>query len=59
MKPLAYALRPTKIDDIYGQLHLVGPNGVIRKMIENNQLQSMIFYGNPGIGKTLYAFVMN
>ena len=55
MKPLAYALRPTKIDDIYGQLHLVGPNGVIRKMIENNQLQSMIFYGNPGIGKTTLA----
>ena len=55
MKPLAYALRPTKIDDIYGQLHLVGPNGVIRKMIANNQLQSMIFYGNPGIGKTTLA----
>ena len=58
MKPLAYALRPTKIDDIYGQLHLVGPNGVIRKMIANNQLQSMIFYGNPGIGKTTLALAI-
>ena len=50
--PLAYDLRPKSIDDIIGQDHLVGKNGVIRKLLKNNHLPSLILYGNPGIGKT-------
>lgn len=52
MQPLAFIMRPQRIDEIVGQDHLVGPRGPIRKMIENNKLSSMILYGNPGIGKT-------
>ena len=48
MKPLAYTMRPTHFDDIVGQEHLVGPNGVLRKMIEHNHLFSIILYGDPG-----------
>lgn len=53
--PLAYELRPQTIDDIIGQKHLVGENGVIRKLLRNNHLPSLIFYGAPGIGKTTLA----
>ena len=55
MKPLAYALRPQTIDDIIGQEHLVGKNGVIRKLLNNKCLPSIILYGHPGIGKTTIA----
>ena len=40
MKPLAYRLRPKKFSEIYGQDFLVGPNGIITKMIENDSLTS-------------------
>lgn len=53
--PLAYDLRPESIDDIIGQEHLVGKNGVIRKLLNNKHLPSLILYGNPGIGKTTLA----
>ena len=52
MKPLAYSLAPSKIEDIVGQEHLVGKNGFIYKMIKNNKMTSIILYGKPGIGKT-------
>ncbi len=55
MKPLAYAMRPTHYDEIVGQDHLVGKNGVLRKMIESNHLFSFILYGEPGCGKTTIA----
>ncbi len=55
MKPLAYLMRPKNFDDIVGQEHLVGENGVIRKMINTNHLFSFILYGNPGCGKTTIA----
>lgn len=58
MEPLAYKMRPQTIDDIFGQTHLVGPNGVIRKMLKNKRIPSLIFYGDPGIGKTTLAFVI-
>ncbi len=51
MKPLAFRIRPKTFDDIVGQDHLVGPKGVIRKMIESNQLFSIILYGPAGCGK--------
>lgn len=55
MKPLAYAMRPTHYDEIVGQDHLVGKDGVLRKMIESNHLFSFILYGEPGCGKTTIA----
>ena len=55
MKPLAYLMRPHHFDDIVGQDHLVGENGIIRKMILTNHLFSFILYGNPGCGKTTIA----
>ncbi len=53
--PLAERLRPQNINQIIGQQHLVGENGVIRKMIENNAVSSFILWGPPGIGKTTMA----
>jgi putative ATPase len=58
MMPLAYRIRPTTLDDIVGQSHLIGSNGVIRKMLANNNLSSIILYGDPGIGKTTIAYVI-
>ena len=54
-EPLAIKLRPTKIEDIIGQEHLVGKDGPIRNFIKNKRIFSMILYGNPGIGKTTIA----
>ncbi len=59
MQPLAYRIRPSKFEDIIGQDHLVGENGIIRKMLNNKQLFSMILYGAPGIGKTTIAKVIS
>ncbi len=57
-QPLAYRIRPKSIDDIVGQDHLVGKNGVIRKMIDKENYFSLILYGGPGIGKTTIAQVL-
>ena len=59
MKPLAYRIRPKNFDDIVGQDHLVGKKGVIRKMIEQNKLFSMILYGSAGCGKTSIAEIIS
>lgn len=58
MKPLAYRMRPQSFDEIYGQDFLVGPEGIIRKMIDNDCLSSMILYGDPGCGKTSIAMII-
>lgn len=58
MKPLAYRIRPKEFSDIVGQDHLVGPKGVITKMIENDSLFSMILYGPAGCGKTSIASII-
>lgn len=55
MEILADKLRPKSLDDIIGQQHLVGPNSIIRNLVENNHIVSMILYGKPGIGKTSIA----
>lgn len=54
-KPLAYRMRPTTIDEIVGQQHLVGEGKIIRRMVEAKMLSSMILYGPPGTGKTSIA----
>ena len=58
MKPLAYRIRPKSFKDIVGQDHLVGPKGVITKMLENKTLFSMILYGPAGCGKTSIAQII-
>lgn len=54
-EPLASRMRPRNIDEIISQQHLVGPKGIIRRMVTTKRLSSMIFYGPPGIGKTSIA----
>lgn len=57
-KPLAEKLRPKTIDEIVGQKHLLGEGKVLRKLIENDSVSSMIFWGPPGVGKTTLANVI-
>lgn len=54
-KPLAFRMRPTCIDQVIGQSHLVGPGKIIQRMVDAKMLSSMILYGPPGIGKTSIA----
>lgn len=55
-EPLAFTLRPTTISQIIGQNHLINDqNGIISKMIKNNFVSSLIFYGEPGTGKSSMA----
>ena len=54
-KPLALKLAPNSIDEIIGQKHLLGEGKVLRNLVENKKLFSMILYGPPGVGKTSIA----
>lgn len=54
-KPLADRFRPTSIDDIVGQQHLVGQGKPLRKIIESGEIPNLIFYGPSGVGKTTLA----
>ncbi len=54
----AEALRPKSFDEIVGQPHLFGENGVIRKMLASGRVTNMIFYGPPGTGKTTAAEII-
>ena len=54
-QPLAYRMRPTCLEEVVGQQHLVAPGKIISRMITAKQLSSMILYGPPGIGKTSIA----
>jgi putative ATPase len=56
--PLAERMRPTKLEELVGQEHLTGPNGVIRKAIQSGNIPSMILWGPPGVGKTTIANII-
>jgi putative ATPase len=53
--PLAEALRPASLDEVVGQTHLLGPGKPLRLAFESGELQSMILWGPPGVGKTTLA----
>ncbi|HBF68879.1 MAG TPA: hypothetical protein DDW20_06195, partial [Firmicutes bacterium] len=57
-KPLADLLRPTSLDEVFGQKHLLSKNSTFRKVIESKKVPNMIFYGPPGIGKTTVANII-
>lgn len=58
MEPLAIKLRPKNTNEVIGQKHLLGENKILKNMINNKKLFSMILYGKPGIGKTTIALAM-
>lgn len=57
-QPLALKLRPTKLDEVFGQQHLIGENMLLRRCVNQQHLFSMIFYGPPGSGKTTLALAI-
>ena len=57
-KPLADEIRPSSIDDVVGQKHILGENGMLRRIIESGQIPNMIFYGPSGTGKTTVARII-
>ena len=57
-RPLADEIRPQSLDDIVGQKHLLGKNGLLRRIVESGTAPNLIFYGPPGTGKTTVANII-
>ena len=57
-KPLADEIRPRTLDEVVGQQHILGPNGLLRRIADSGQIPNMIFYGPSGTGKTTVARIL-
>ncbi len=57
-RPLADELRPQTLDDVFGQEHILGPDGMLRRIAESGHIPNMIFYGPSGTGKTTVARII-
>ncbi len=57
-KPLADEIRPATLDDVVGQRHILGENGMLRRIVKSGQIPNMIFYGPSGTGKTTVARII-
>ena len=57
-QPLADILRPTTLDEVYGQEHILGKGAVLRRLIDSGKVPNMIFYGPSGTGKTTVANII-
>ena len=57
-KPLADDIRPSSLDDVVGQRHILGANGMLRRIVESGRIPNMIFYGPSGTGKTTVARII-
>ena len=57
-RPLAVRMRPRNLDEIIGHAHLLGPDSLLRRLIQTDQFGSLLFYGPPGSGKTTFAEVI-
>ena len=57
-KPLADEIRPESLDDVVGQKHILGANGMLRRIVNSGQIPNMIFYGPSGTGKTTVARII-
>ena len=58
MRPLADEIRPRDLDEVVGQKHILGPDGLLRRVIDSGNIPNMVFYGPSGTGKTTVANII-
>ena len=58
-EPLAVRMRPKRLDDFVGQEHILGPDKLLRRLIESDKIYSLVLYGPPGCGKTTLALIIS
>ena len=57
-QPLADLLRPNSLNEVFGQEHILGENGILRRLVDSGKIPNMIFYGPSGTGKTTVANII-